>query len=520
MLYQIYICIALSVLFFRLAFPIFVFPFFAFVALIPLLCIGQKALDLKLQKMKAWAHIWLGLVLMNVSVLYWSFVDTPIGSTILCIGNGFCMSLPFALWLVFYTRLEQTLGKVLAYLSFVFFWVAIESLRFYGDFAFPWLTLGNCFATLPTLVQWYSYTGVLGGSFWIVCLNILIFIGLQGILPTQQAIKLGIGIFILPTVVSFGLLFSQNKSEEKRSILILHPSMKRYGNMASNGYQQAEKLTHTITQHITPQTSYILLPETAMQNKNWVHLLSAHLPTQNFRKLLQKYPNAHLITGTITSEYTPQHLEATKEIGTTRYYKTYNNVMQITKDTTIQMRSKEKLVPYEERRPHYLRWFDNVYFYWGGEDWNYTYPDYTQPATFYHNNRQENVLPLICYESVFYEFAAQKTDAKTGFITCSANEIWYTQTEGAEQAYLFCKILAICTRKYIARSSDFGVSCLIDTYGNTLLKESGKKPAIINTILEVHYETTFFTCYGDWVGKICLTISFLVICFLYFFRKK
>jgi apolipoprotein N-acyltransferase len=41
--------------------------------------------------------------------------------------------------------------------------------------SFPWITLGNLFSNTPWLVYWYSYTGLLGGSLWILIASYALF---------------------------------------------------------------------------------------------------------------------------------------------------------------------------------------------------------------------------------------------------------------------------------------------------------------------------------------------------------
>jgi len=40
------------------------------------------------------------------------------------------------------------------------------------DLAWPWLNLGNALATAPQLIQWYEFTGVRGGTLWIILTNL------------------------------------------------------------------------------------------------------------------------------------------------------------------------------------------------------------------------------------------------------------------------------------------------------------------------------------------------------------
>jgi apolipoprotein N-acyltransferase len=162
-----------------------------------------------------------------------------------------------------------------------------------------------------------------------VVVNVLVFLLIEKLcLPTRRRLFILGGVCVLPVLVSLGLLFfALPASADEREVLVLHPCMNRYGTGSMNVYRQAETYQNLIKQNITPQTSLVLLPETALQLKNWKHLAQKHLPTQNFRKFLQSYPQAQILTGIITSEYTPKHLEAQKEAGTNRYFKTYNNLI-------------------------------------------------------------------------------------------------------------------------------------------------------------------------------------------------
>ena len=60
-------------------------------------------------------------------------------------------------------------------LIFIAYWLGWEFLHLNWELSWPWLTLGNAFAQKPEWVQWYEYTGVFGGSLWILVLNVLIF---------------------------------------------------------------------------------------------------------------------------------------------------------------------------------------------------------------------------------------------------------------------------------------------------------------------------------------------------------
>ena len=59
------------------------------------------------------------------------------------------------------------------FLAFISLWLSWEWVHQYWDLSWPWLNLGNGFATMPQLVQWYEFTGVFGGTLWVLVINVL-----------------------------------------------------------------------------------------------------------------------------------------------------------------------------------------------------------------------------------------------------------------------------------------------------------------------------------------------------------
>tara|TARA_B110000008_G_scaffold98681_1_gene101444 strand:- start:128 stop:421 length:294 start_codon:yes stop_codon:yes gene_type:complete len=80
-----------------------------------------------------------------------------------------------AFWL--FHKVKSATTNRLGYLSFIVLWISIEYLHLNWDLSWPWLTLGNAFANVPDVVQWYEFTGFLGGSLWVLFINVLLFSG-------------------------------------------------------------------------------------------------------------------------------------------------------------------------------------------------------------------------------------------------------------------------------------------------------------------------------------------------------
>jgi hypothetical protein len=87
------------------------------------------------------------------------------------VANAFLMTITFQLF--HYTR--KKLGSTIGYLSLFIYWISFEYLHMNWDLSWPWLTFGNGFASWANMVQWYEYTGVFGGTIWIILANIIVY---------------------------------------------------------------------------------------------------------------------------------------------------------------------------------------------------------------------------------------------------------------------------------------------------------------------------------------------------------
>ena len=81
---------------------------------------------------------------------------------------SFLMALAF--WA--YYKASSALGEKRARFGLPFLWLCVEVLHQDWDVSFPWLDLGNGLATHIEWIQWYEYTGHMGGTLWIWLVNL------------------------------------------------------------------------------------------------------------------------------------------------------------------------------------------------------------------------------------------------------------------------------------------------------------------------------------------------------------
>ncbi len=149
------------------AWPMSPLTFLVFTAFVPLLWLEQQGVGRK----KFFAFVYLTLLVWNVATTWWVCYSTLIGGISAILANALLMSVP---WLGFY-NVKKRMGAIFGYTALILFWLTFEYIHLNWELSWPWLTLGNVFATSPGWIQWYSFTGASGGSLWILVVNVLLF---------------------------------------------------------------------------------------------------------------------------------------------------------------------------------------------------------------------------------------------------------------------------------------------------------------------------------------------------------
>ncbi|MEL6867369.1 MAG: hypothetical protein AAFP19_23300, partial [Bacteroidota bacterium] len=155
-----------------LGFPVLPLPFLLFVGFIPLLLVEQEISKKYpgISSALVFRYAYNSFIIWNLFTTFW-VVNTALVAGIVAITvNAFLMSLPFYA----YHLCKKMLNERLSLLAFIVFWISFEYGHMQWEISWPWLTLGNGFASFPSWVQWYEVTGVFGGTLWILLANLLI----------------------------------------------------------------------------------------------------------------------------------------------------------------------------------------------------------------------------------------------------------------------------------------------------------------------------------------------------------
>lgn len=494
-----------------------------FFAFIPLLYLDRFFIENRndFKSVSFWGHAWLAFFLWNILTTWWIMHATELGAALAIFANSFIMSLVF--WLAHTAR--RNMRSNLGYISLVVFWITFEYVHYHWDIEWPWLTLGNAFANQVYLIQWYEYTGVLGGSLWILILNIILFKSTVELLNKTQLKYLRIDLvsiflmLIVPIALSVIMYLNYTEAENPKNIVILQPNIDPY----SEEYDLAaenEKLQKTIRlarQKTSGKTDFIIGPETLFENPSYWN--EEELETNHFvnelNKFIHQHPNAEMVFG--VSSYKLYTDEKNAPITARRrnglIYDMYNTALFLGRDNEPQIYHKTKLVVGVEKMPFmkYLGFLGDIVIDIGGT--SNSLGRQGEPVNFVSKDGVK-VAPVICYESVFGGYVSKYVQKGAGLIFIITNDGWWKNTPGYKQHLSFARLRAIELRRSIARSANTGISCFINQRGDVLNPTNWWEEDVIVGELNVNDKNTFYAHNGDYIARIASFIAVLLLLYL------
>jgi len=437
------------------------------------------------------------------------------------IVNSFLMSLVW--WIGHIAR--RNFRSNLGYIALVVFWISFEFFHFHWDIEWPWLNLGNGFANNVKMVQWYEYTGILGGTLWIFIMNIFIFSIYQSIKHKLSFRKiLFYGVFIvlfltIPLTISFISYHSYTQKSDPVDVVIVQPNIDPY---AESYDQRAEinklnKFLKLANSGTDEQTDLVVGPETVFERYfEWnIDQLEKNFQFNRLYTWLQNYPDVEVIFGASTSKiyHDDESRSATARSSKGIYYDVFNSAVFIGRDGKGQIYHKSILVSGVEKMPFrkYLGFLNDLVFNLGGTTGSLGRQE--EPSNFELDDGNK-VAPVICYESVFGEYLNRSVKNGAGLIIVITNDGWWRDTPGYRQHLSFSRLRAIETRRSVVRAANTGISCLINQRGDIVKSAGWNEATSIGGVLNYNYEMTFYMEYGDYIARISLFISVLLLLYL------
>ncbi len=458
-----------------------------------------------------------------------------IGAVSAVLVNSLLMSLAFQL---FHggRKVFKKSGSAFGFLLAV--WLGMEYFHHNWDLTYPWYSLGNVFSSHPAWVQWYEYTGVLGGSLWLLGANILIWhLFRMQFFQTGESVK-RFGFIaallcwvILPqafSLVRYETYFNgKGRSEDQGKsfkVVLVQPNNDPYSTQYSIDPRTAVgNFLQLAMPLITDKSDFVVGPESMIQENIWEGHFDQSPSLDSLQRFVNCHPGITIINGassfkmlkkgdplTISArQIDPGFLPAyeanfgvpVEELS--GYYDAYNLGFAMDTSGITGLTHKSRLVAGVERMP-FKKYISSIAgdlaLDMGGTLGTLATDD--ERFVFRHNPSGTRYGVAICYESVFGEFFGDfvRNGAQMMFII--TNDGWWGNTPGHRQHNAFASLRAIETRRDIARSANTGITCFINQRGDILQPTPYWKPAAITGTIIPNDTITFYTRYGDYMGRI------------------
>jgi apolipoprotein N-acyltransferase len=109
--------------------------------------------------------------------------------------------------------------------------------------------------------------------------------------------------------------------------------------------------------------------------------------------------------------------------------------------------------------------------------------------------------PLICYESIYGDFAAQYVHNGATLLGLITNDGWWSDSPGYRQHLAYGALRCIETRRDLARSANTGISAFIDQRGTISHRTGWWVGASSRATVHLNTEETFYVRYGELIGR-------------------
>lgn len=429
------------------------------------------------------------------------------------------------LWLGIIIARSNNVTSYIKDILFIGAWLAFEYIQKSWVFSDSITILGASLASIPEMIQWYEFTGVLGGSAWILLINCLAFRLLQNY-QKRKLVTLA-GIIISPVIVSLSLFaFYSHLSLPDLSVAAINPKV--YSN-TSDLDKVATKITQKnleITKELLNNCPDIILwQEGSIGGNHFENALNENDESlREIKHLASICNNTEILAGLkIYNKLTGQAKDRRLKRNA------YNCVLFIDNDENTEnypFKIKQKLVPFGEYFPYknllmnsipaVIQWIPEL-----EKRMFYNYSSDPDKGSIIFNKGQHKLGTLICYEALFAECTEQlvKNGAETIFVL--SDESLYPNRVGAFQLGSQITLRAIEARRFIVKSCNYGSVRFTHLNGKMTASQDFDQEGGIYNKVGLYDKITFYMTHRNAVDLSYLFLGLLglILCFTSRFKQ-
>lgn len=444
-------------------------------------------------KQALWRGWWYGLGVF-ASGVSWVYVSIHVFSKTPA-PLAFFMTLVFVAGLAWFFALliycfqKWFSQKSWPFLSFAFVWLLFEWLRSWLLGGFPWLYLGD-----GHIDTWLSGFAPVFGVYsvgLIITLSACVLIDWQW----KSRYKSGIAILITPWVLGFGASHMEWTTPLENGEISVAAIQ---GNIPQERKWLSEEIYPTLALYRTATESnrdvdLILWPETAITVLH--HQVKEYL---NYLNAEGKDHNTTIITGI-------PYQQGQKEESPGAFH---NSIVALGEGSGLY--HKQKLVPFGEYVPLPDSWRGLLTFF------QIPMSDFisgnADQALLNVNtpNIEYTIAPYICYDIVYPDHVASYAK-DSGLLITISNDAWFGHSIGPLQHFDIARMRALENGRYLLRSTNTGITALIDHKGQVVEQLPQFEYGILNANAKVMTGNTPFNVWGSWPVLILSVLGLTLI---------
>jgi len=495
-----------------------------FFALVPLLFINNSPQGNGSQKIEQIFHFYfIAFLIWNLLSCWWISYVSLTGMLFVVIINALLMTIVW--W--YGAKYRRILGELSGLFVLLCFWLSFELLQHRWAVQWPWLTLGNSFGNETKLIQWYEFTGVLGGSMWVLVANFFLFNMFKHVNAGRfkQAFRMCFYVLIIlgiPIVISLWIYSSTGDRAKDLEVVIVQPNIDPYTEKFAgmSDMEQLDRIIRLVESTVTESTELIIAPETSLPVM-WEDSISERNSVGiAFAPILQNYPEIDVIGGCITKRKFKPDEEISKtakmSLHGNFYFDQYNSALLLNGKNKMQIAHKRILVSGVEKMPfqEYFPSFGQLTINIGGDGGSLAA---AERSTVFHSADSVIIGPVICFESAFGAHCCELIRSGARILVVITNDGWWKDSPGVWQHFGYARLKAIETRRSVVRSANTGISGFITEKGDVVEKSVLNTSCALRNTVSLNDKITFYVRYGDVIGWTSLILSIILL--MYFLNQ-
>ena len=493
--------------------------FLIFLSLVPLLLL-EDHISKFLKGKNLFLYSYLTFLIFNLGTTWWIWNASEGGMIFAVLLNSLLMSSFFQCF--------HILKKVFTNINGIFFlivtWISFEFFHYSWELSWPWLNLGNVFSITPKIIQWYEYTGVLGGTLWILVVNYFIFYLLRKVIFTQVISKLNLMflavMLLLPCFLSFYIYTTYSENNESVNVLCLQPNIDPYNEKFNTTVEsQLNKLILLTENKISDSIDIVVAPETAISASVWEDNFSGSSISKLFQSVSTDR-DVPILIGASTLKFFPiKNSNVSRKLTNQEgFYESYNSSVLFDSKASPVFMHKSKLVLGVEKIPFntMFPWLEDLAIDLDGASGSLGIEDKAKSF----KSKDLAFTSTVCYESIYGEFVSEQVKSGAEFICIITNDGWWGDTPGYKQHASFASLRAIENRRAVVRSANTGISSFINQKGDVVSKTEWWIEDALTESISKNKKVTFYTKYGDVLGDISVVLLYASMLTLLFMKIK